>query len=71
MNAGKKLIKKDPLPLNERLWTTDEARDFLQISKATFYRLIATEKLPSLRIGSQTRFIPEQLMAWAKKKTAS
>lgn len=71
MSAEKKLKQKASLPLNDRLWTQEEAMDFLQISKATFYRLLASEKLPSLKVGNKNRFIPEQLMAWAKKKTAS
>lgn len=71
MSKDKKTVVKTQLPINDRLWTQDEAREFLQISRSSFYRLLASENLPSLKIGNKTRFIPEQLMAWAKKKTAS
>jgi excisionase family DNA binding protein len=62
---------KKPLETRERLWTTDEAMEFFQVKRSKFYLMLATEDIPRLRIGGQVRFIPEQLLAWAKKKSAS
>ena len=64
-------MKKQSLDLNQRLWTREEAMEFLGIKKSKFALMIATNEIPHLRIGNKLRFIPEQLWAWAKKQTAS
>lgn len=56
---------------NQRLWTREEAMEFLGIKKSKFALMIATNEIPHLKIGNKLRFIPEQMWAWAKKKTAS
>lgn len=55
------------LGLNQRLWTKQEATDFFQISRSTFNLYLAQGKIPYVRIGKHIRFIPEQLMASAKR----
>jgi excisionase family DNA binding protein len=68
MGAVKK-EKVQTLDVNQRLWTSDEAMQFLGVKKTKFYELMATDSLPRLKIGGQIRFIPDQLLAWAKRKT--
>jgi excisionase family DNA binding protein len=72
MKAEKINSKREPtLKPNERLWNMEEAMEYLGVSRSAFYRLMAIENLPSLKVGGKLRFIPEQLQAWAKKKSAS
>ncbi len=57
------------LDKNDRLWTKIEAMEFLGIGKSKLHDMIATNEIPSLKVGNERRFIPEQLWAWAKKQT--
>ena len=49
----------------ERLWTTDDAANFLRLKPDTVRRYAAAEMLPHVRINSTTLFIPERLKRWA------
>lgn len=65
-----KIDKKEPsLQSNQRLWSKEEAREFLQLPSSTFNLYLAKGSIPYLKIGKHVRFLPEQLMAWAKKQT--
>lgn len=57
-----------PIPAapTEPLWTIDDVRAYLRVSRATIYRLIgSSDALPSLRMGSLLRFDPGTVRAWA------
>ncbi len=61
--------KNKLLDANERLWTRLEVCEFLGCSNASFYRMIGRGEIPHLRVNGKLRFVPEQMWAWAKKKT--
>jgi excisionase family DNA binding protein len=63
--------KKQTLDVDQKLWTREQAMEFLGVKKSKLALMLATDEIPHLRIGNKVRFIPEQLWAWAKKKTAS
>lgn len=64
--------KKEPtLKSNERLWTKEDVCEFLGCSRASLYRLVERREIPFLRVNNKLRFLPEQMWAWAKKKTQS
>lgn len=68
MTTAKK--EKPQLSRDERLWTVDEAIDYLQIPRSTFYMLMAKGDIKKIKIGKSTRFMPELLKAWAKKQAS-
>lgn len=67
--AKRKEITKSTDP-ELKLWTKEEARAFLQLPASTFNLYLAKGDIPALKIGKHVRFIPDQLLAWAKKQTA-
>jgi len=55
------------------LWTVEQAAQWLQVSRATAYRLISEEGLPVVRIPGRggrtiTRISPDQLEAWLRDR---
>lgn len=54
----------------DRLWKVEDAIAYLDIPRSTFYMLMANGKIPKIKIGKHTRFLPEQIQAWAKKKAS-
>jgi len=55
-----------PLP---RLYTIDEFRHVLRVSRMTFYRLMRTGAIPApFHIGSQVRFRAGDIDQWFESK---
>jgi excisionase family DNA binding protein len=56
-----------PVPQQEddHLWDADEVARFLNLSASWVYKRSAEGVLPSVRLGSALRFIPEDVAAWA------
>ena len=52
----------------ERLWTAEDTALFLQISTRTLRRLTYYENLPCLRLGSRLRYVPADVLAWARQR---
>ena len=48
--------------------TLKETADYLRVHPSTIYRLLKAGALPSLRIGSDWRFIKADLDDWLKKQ---
>jgi excisionase family DNA binding protein len=46
------------------LMTVTELAEYLKVHPSTIYRLVKTGKLPSLRVGADWRFDPEQINRW-------
>ena len=51
----------------KQLWTAKDTAKHLKIGLTKTYNLIATGKIPSVRIGNSRRVIPEQLEARIKE----
>lgn len=51
----------------DNLITPDELADFLQISKATIYRLIDGRKIPFCKIGGSLRFRKSDIDGYIEK----
>jgi excisionase family DNA binding protein len=62
--------KEQLLHPDERLWKKEQAMEFLGVGRSALYVMISRNEIPFLRVNNSLRFIPEQLKAWAKKKTA-
>jgi excisionase family DNA binding protein len=52
---------------DDRLLTTEEVLDRLQLNIRTVYRLIKAGKLPAVRVGRQWRFRSRDVEAWIAK----
>jgi excisionase family DNA binding protein len=48
--------------------TSEEAMQYLKLSKRTLYRLIEREGLPTLRVGRQFRFRKSEIDAWLETR---
>ncbi len=49
---------------DDRLLTTDQVLEYLNLNLKTVYRLIKSGKLPAVRVGRQWRFKKRDLDAW-------
>ena len=50
--------------MKEKLLTTTEAFEYLNINRVTLYTLIKTERLPAYKVGRIWRFKKERLDKW-------
>ena len=48
----------------DRLLTTRELQDLLQLDRVTIYRMVKEGELPALRVGGQWRFSAEAIDGW-------
>lgn len=48
----------------DHLMVFEEARKYLNISRATLYNLIKAKRIPAVKIGGQWRFRKERLVKW-------
>jgi excisionase family DNA binding protein len=53
----------------ERPWTTSEAMGYLQISRSTLWRLIASGQLAGYKVGSSWRFYPRDVLACVSRES--
>jgi excisionase family DNA binding protein len=58
-------IKRD-----DRLFTVDEACEYLRISPASFYRLRRDGKLKAVRVGGGLRIDPSELRAFVQRNVS-
>jgi excisionase family DNA binding protein len=52
----------------DRLLTTREIVDLLQLDRVTIYKMLKDGTLPALRVGGQWRFSAEAIDGWLKKQ---
>jgi excisionase family DNA binding protein len=52
-------------PSEDHLWDADDVARFLNLSTSWVYKRSAEGVLPTVRLGSALRFIPEDVAAWA------
>jgi excisionase family DNA binding protein len=52
----------------EEILTLDQAAAYLQISRATLYRLIKSGEIPGRRVGRRYRFSRRALLEWVEEK---
>lgn len=52
--------------MSDKLLTTRELVDLLQLDRVTIYKMVKDGELPALRVGGQWRFSSEAIDAWLK-----
>lgn len=52
-----------------KLLTLEEARELLQVSKTTLYRLTQQQRIPFIKIGGSIRFNEVKLIQWIDERT--
>ena len=52
--------------MSDKLLTTRELVDMLQLDRVTIYKMVKDGELPSLRVGGQWRFSEEAIGAWLR-----
>ena len=53
--------------MDEKLLTSEEAADFLRMTTRTLYRLVASNKIPYMRLPTGgLRFLKDDLKKWLK-----
>lgn len=50
------------------LWTVHEAAHFLRCSTKTVLALVRHEGLPGFRLRSRLRFVPGDVLEWARRR---
>ena len=54
----------------ESLWTSRDVAAFLRIGRDAVHEMANNRDLPSLRVGSRIRFVPEEIRAWLERQRA-
>ena len=47
-----------------KLLSFNDAKKYLNVSRATLYRIIQGKKIPAVKVGGQWRFKQERLSEW-------
>ncbi len=56
------LLEKD----TDKALTTEDACDFLSISRQTLYKLVKAKKIPGRKVGDNYRFLKSDLIRYFK-----
>lgn len=51
---------------DEKALTTEDACDFLSISRQTLYKLVKSKKIPGRKVGDNYRFLKSDLIRYFK-----
>jgi excisionase family DNA binding protein len=52
----------------EQLWTVADVCTFLRVGRNAVYAMAARRELPSIRVGTRVRFVPEDVRAWLARQ---
>jgi excisionase family DNA binding protein len=71
VSAVREVVAMSPTPTLpiENLWKVDDVAKFLSVKRTAVYERVRAGELPHLRVGNLIRFVPDQVRAWALKKT--
>ena len=62
-------IVSEKIPKQKQLMGTEEAADFLGISRNTLYEWVIQRKVPFIKVGRLTKFKKETLEEWLERKS--
>ena len=63
---NKNLIQESELESADKALTTEDACQFLSISRQTLYKLVKSKKIPGRKVGDNYRFLKSDLIRYFK-----
>jgi excisionase family DNA binding protein len=57
-------------PESRDILTVEQAADYLQLSRATLFKLMKEQRLPHAKLGGSIRFSKAQLLGWVEAHAA-
>ena len=63
---SKNLIQESELEGADKALTTEDACQFLSISRQTLYKLVKSKKIPGRKVGDNYRFLRSDLIRYFK-----
>ena len=62
----KHLLQDGVVGLSDKALTTEDACQFLSISRQTLYKLVKSKKIPGRKVGDNYRFLKSDLIQYFK-----
>ena len=56
----------NPMKISDRALTTEDACEFLSISRQTLYKLVKAKRIPGRKVGDNYRFLKSDLIRYFK-----
>ena len=63
---GKNLLQENEIDRADKALTTEDACQFLSISRQTLYKLVKSKKIPGRKVGDNYRFLKSDLIRYFK-----
>ncbi len=63
---SKTLLQETDTDLSDKALTTEDACEFLSISRQTLYKLVKGKKIPGRKVGDNYRFLKSDLIRYFK-----
>ncbi len=63
---SKTLLQETDTDLSDKALTTEDACEFLSISRQTLYKLVKAKRIPGRKVGDNYRFLKSDLIRYFK-----
>ncbi len=63
---SKTLLQETDADLSDKALTTEDACEFLSISRQTLYKLVKSKRIPGRKVGDNYRFLKSDLIRYFK-----
>ena len=63
---SKNLLQENELDRADKALTTEDACQFLSISRQTLYKLVKSKRIPGRKVGDNYRFLKSDLIRYFK-----
>lgn len=60
---------RHPMAIDHEILTVEEVSELLKIHESTVYKMIKEGRIPAFRIGSDWRFLKDQIVHWVAEQT--
>ena len=64
--VAKHLLQENEIDRTDKALTTEDACQFLSISRQTLYKLVKSKKIPGRKVGDNYRFLKSDLIRYFK-----
>ena len=63
---GRSLAQENIVDISDKALTTEDACQFLSISRQTLYKLVKAKRIPGRKVGDNYRFLKSDLIRYFK-----